>query len=991
MPTNHGCKPITKVTKMTKKNKVNDATLTQTSGQKSSYGNYYSTIESDNLQKLETLGAKFCPIVWGDKRPQGTGWQKNPLTLSQVDLNTKGIGILLGHSNLIAIDIDNPEGRDRFEQYFGVAPCDCLSVSWSSGKNFAGEYQPEIGHTSNIQILLKLSDTQATQLEGRKVFKNNTLDLRWHGCQSVLPSRSPHPGTGKPYIWHHSPSEYEIADMPADIFERMLVDLSANSNPQPSAPTIPLTYTDAPPLTIFLAKEHRQYIDAGAPQGSRNDAGFRLASDLIGTELRLNYLGIEYTERARDLFDYFCDRCSPSLNGEREVIWKSANKNTPTACLTDEMIVSCHKSWLKRQQVKTGNHGSQDVREKLEDIYQGNSEQNSSPQPDKIDSHWADDIAKEYQEHLAWDDTIKEWRSYDQGLWLVIPDLKVGQTIKSYLRSHGKGCTNGKVSSIAGLLKMELFREKWNGDPDLIPFNDGVYSLSKNLLLPHSPSHNLTWQLPHKFFTESSDWEKIDEWLTFATKGNQRDKNILIAFAAATLKGKSDLQKFLHLLGHGGSGKGTYIRLLEDLVGADNCYSSSLVEWNNVRFESANGYGKRLIYFPDENSKISNIEGLKKLTGGDSIRFEEKGKKATNYKYKGMVLISSNDSPFIGESTSAIARRQIEIPFTAQTDDLKWRNLNKEFQPEIPAFTRHLLSLSDEWIDQVLRGSRGFGDLTCSAWENHCKNDAIAGWLDEWGIFDPAFSTPIGSTKADTDDKYADCLTLYQSYTLYCSKTNHSPKSLRRFSADLIELAMVMKQKLTKTHTRTGKVLTGLRLRNEKLDVEIPTFTEILASDETDGDGCVTDSVTDSVTDETLAVYGCDGCDGLKPNFFNDTIKTNLTTDGDGCVTDSVTDSVTDETLAVYGCDGCDGLKPNFFNDQFYEWSDPEIKEIARDLLLAAKDDDIETFQTLVSTYYLESKSANKKRVWAAMTQNDRAIIKSFTDKHKRDCLIDSW
>jgi putative DNA primase/helicase len=50
------------------------------------------------------------------------------------------------------------------------------------------------------------------------------------------------------------------------------------------------------------------------------------------------------------------------------------------------------------------------------------------------------------------------------------------------------------------------------------------------------------------------------------------------------------------------------------------------------------------------------------LTGGDWIRAEEKGKKAFQYRYDGMVAVLSNIPIFTGDAASRIARRVITIP-----------------------------------------------------------------------------------------------------------------------------------------------------------------------------------------------------------------------------------------------------------------------------------------------------------------------------------------
>ncbi|MEL7039605.1 MAG: DUF3987 domain-containing protein [Cyanobacteria bacterium J06592_8] len=99
------------------------------------------------------------------------------------------------------------------------------------------------------------------------------------------------------------------------------------------------------PLYICLSKDDRHIIDHGVGKGGRNNSGAKLARNLIGTAHRLQYLDYRVDGRPEDLFEDYCDRCSPPIApSERKAIWKSALKDNPTATLTDQMIENCIKA-----------------------------------------------------------------------------------------------------------------------------------------------------------------------------------------------------------------------------------------------------------------------------------------------------------------------------------------------------------------------------------------------------------------------------------------------------------------------------------------------------------------------------------------------------------------------------------------------------------------------------------------------------------------------
>ncbi|MBD1833331.1 hypothetical protein H6F61_11745, partial [Cyanobacteria bacterium FACHB-472] len=352
-----------------------------------------------------------------------------------------------------------------------------------------------------------------------------------------------------------------------------------------------------------------------------------------------------------------------------------------------------------------------------------------------------------------------------------------------------------------------------------------------------------TWALERSHDTNATDWSIIDEFLTHATGGKPALKEILICFANAVLFGRSDLQKFLHLIGIGGSGKGTYMRLLNDLIGSSNVHTSTLEDWCGNRFDAANAYRKRLILFWDEDKGNRQLGKFKSLTGGDWLRAEEKGKKAFQFKFDGMVAVGSNFPVFAGDNSSGMARRTIAIPFNQGVLAANRQNLNEMFQPQLAAFTNYLLSIPAERVTKVLRGLESVPEMDEQFWESRMRTDSIAAWLNDEVIRDPMAATPVGNDA--NDDK-----TLFGSYCEHCRGSGTLPRASKNFSPDLLELCQQILgwTEIEKISTKTGKVIKGLRIRRHLDDGNIPTY-----------DWTLSQAVTG-------AVKGRDGCgDGSEP------------------------------------------------------------------------------------------------------------------------------
>ncbi|PHJ60257.1 hypothetical protein VF14_11530 [Nostoc linckia z18] len=132
-----------------------------------------------------------------------------------------------------------------------------------------------------------------------------------------------------------------------------------------TTPVLPLLLTDDVPLYQCLSKDDRILIDSGQAQGGRNSAGAKLARNLIGTAARLTHLGHRYSGDARLLFDGYCSNCSPPIDTrEADSIWKSAQKDNPTATLSDDALENCIKAWQRQQHPETHNRVSIKASEK---------------------------------------------------------------------------------------------------------------------------------------------------------------------------------------------------------------------------------------------------------------------------------------------------------------------------------------------------------------------------------------------------------------------------------------------------------------------------------------------------------------------------------------------------------------------------------------------------------------------------------------------------
>ncbi|MEB3190242.1 MAG: phage/plasmid primase, P4 family, partial [Snowella sp.] len=490
----------------------------------------------------------------------------------------------------------------------------------------------------------------------------------------------------------------------------------------------------------------------------------------------------------------------------------------------------------------------------------------------------AKNLANFLQNKLVYDDGTKQWMLYQQdipGAFSCVSDERLQKKIIHLLEKWNyKPYSIQYLNNTIKFLRALLLEPVWNerSPSEMIPFQNGVLEVKTGKLLPHSPDYRFTWGMPREHDSNAKDWSKINTFLEQATQGNKQIKLILICFLNAILKGRSDLQKFLHLIGAGGSGKGTFTRLASDLIGQSNVHSSSLEDWCGNRFETANALNKRLLVFADEDKKVGALSRFKQLTGQDNLRAEEKGKKAFSFTYDGMVMVASNFPIFAGDSSSGLSRRLILVPFNNVPTPGDRRQLNAEFQSELSAFTNYLLSISDEEVTRTLLETKEIAELNAEFWDARQRTDSIAAWVNDQIIFDAEAITPIGKDKNEGKDGNRP-QTLFGSYCLHAQQSGTQAKSVKNFSPDLVELcSRILGKPVQRVALRNGKFIKGLRLRRNE-DFDIPTYeTQLENLQKLERYKSCYESVTSDVTSKILTVQGCYECDESN-QFFNKVLE----------------------------------------------------------------------------------------------------------------------
>ena len=810
---------------------------------------------------IDTLPNDWAYTPVAGKKPLTTEWQKHPFSKDSVIQEIKqsrwtGIGALCGvpSGGVLFLDHDGESCDPLIEKLSEQSLADALphTVTFTSGR--VGRYQAVYRIPSEFRdgIATCKIKTGVEDLDG----KEEQLEFRWNGCQSVVCGI--HPDTKQPYRWINSPVDTPIADAPVWMIEQMLQDKpTPTPTPTPKPSQAPYLGMDEIPLIKCLAPKHRDLIASGMSEGGRDDAGIALAMDLVGTEQRLRNIGQRFDGDARSLFEDYCSRCNPPLAGnDVDRIWKSAEKSTKGPCLSEDKIQGCIDAYFKRE--KSQNAKSSKARGKSRTSEVPDNDDRSplvhynvkgEPVALKAQSEIADILAEKWKAKIAFNINTQTFYAYgptSDGLWVEEPDILIQKRIQDELRSavigHGASLVNSVLKLLAGCLVVR----KWVEPSDRIPLRNGVLNPKTGELAPHAPEYRFTWQLPYDY-NPAATCGPIIEWLAQTQYGDQQRVQLLRAYLRACVMGAAGLQRFLELLGAGGSGKSTYANLAIALIGSQNCYVTSISELETNRFATAALYGKRLVSITDADGYNKTLSKFKSLTGQDVLPFERKNKDARDgFVFGGMVIYVANKPLASSDNTSGLERRRLTCPFDKQIPlgeqrellDFTNGEMKGEFVEHLPGLLNWVLGMPDsEMFNLVKNTAASVPSLALAKIDVLLNSNSLAGWLDDCCIFAPNGRTQIGTATRQqvsrelggnrfTKSEYQnEDVWLYANYRAYCDRTGHiKAVTMRKFSDELIDLCrnQLKNPDVKKEVGRNGAAMLGIILRAES-DQDSPT------------------------------------------------------------------------------------------------------------------------------------------------------------------------
>jgi putative DNA primase/helicase len=442
----------------------------------------------------------------------------------------------------------------------------------------------------------------------------------------------------------------------------------------------------------------------------------------------------------------------------------------------------------------------------------------------------AGQIAEDYGHSWKFDNEQKCWKIWSGKVWEKTEDGNFETLVQATI--DAKNIPYFGFSYIADtmkLLRAKLRVKRWDiwDRKRYIAFDDLVLDVETGKTLKHVPGMGFTSHLPYKYKSlRFSEFGTIDtlrdncpniyHWMNTAMQGSHKKILKLLAIINGLLKFRFfDLQMFVHLIGKPGSGKGTFIRLLQKIVGRENWKACKLRNMNDGS-TMASIIDKQLVACPDERT-ATGVDEILSLTGGDAVSYREVYKPASDAFFYGLLIVGSNNPIFVGDTTG-LDRRLCLVHFDNPLPTvLRNPQIEAAMDDEISQLIAVCLTLSDSATTQHIQGegNNQIAEFKFQEWDMKLQTNSVAAHFDDCLIVDPTASISTGK--------------LYEHYKDWCSTglkaVSHIkyPKMLSELCNDYLELTGVKWQR-----SRGRSWFEGLRLRTD--GESSPTHSDVLSA-----------------------------------------------------------------------------------------------------------------------------------------------------------------
>lgn len=365
------------------------------------------------------------------------------------------------------------------------------------------------------------------------------------------------------------------------------------------------------------------------------------------------------------------------------------------------------------------------------------------------------------------------WYEWQQTHWkLRTSEEFEGELTRFMDAQQWKNRSSSLITSIVRELKSRLLvrDEYWNPAGKLVFKNGTLDVLSGKFTAGHDPYDRITRLRPYAFEPTAS----CPTWLKFIYEAMDEDEErvglIRALFRHVILPRvrdcKAEIEKSFDFFGQKGTGKGTTLDVLSNLVGSENIGSASA-----DTFKTAIGLGqlldKDLAVDHDASGFLGNVGNYNKVVSNEPVEVKKLYQDIYSVRLGVVVVRAYNAFISVPDGSEGLDRRLTVIPFRHQprTIDIE---LSQKLRKELPGIFAWCYSMAYEEMKRRILSAGSIRAVAEMSIERFEANNPEFRFLAE------AFPDGRESVKAGD---------LYGSYKEWCQKNQHQPKSNVKFAA----------------------------------------------------------------------------------------------------------------------------------------------------------------------------------------------------------------
>lgn len=375
---------------------------------------------------------------------------------------------------------------------------------------------------------------------------------------------------------------------------------------------------------------------------------------------------------------------------------------------------------------------------------------------------------------------------YQNGYYQLYDDNMLKGLIRKQIADYNEDLVQMRiVKEVLENLKAEtsyVHRSNLNSEEKIINFQNGILKISEDKLIlePHTPNIYSTIQIPSNWTGKERPTPIFDDYIKTLTNDNKEVQQLLMEFMGVCISNVKGwkMKKSLFMVGEGDSGKSLLKSLVERLLGQENYISTDLKEIE-ARFGTSAIYGKRLAGSSDMSFlSVDELKAFKRLTGGDSVYTEYKGKQGFQQTYNGVLWFCMNQLPRFGGDNGKWVYERIMVVNCPNTIPLDKQD--KELLDKMYAEREGIIYKAIKALQTVLKNGYRYSEpksVTDARCEYQGSNSTVITFFNECMC--------ALSYENELDKQYTSGL-VYKVYREWCRDNNNGyAKTQKEFRDEL--------------------------------------------------------------------------------------------------------------------------------------------------------------------------------------------------------------